>query len=354
MKTNAFFTKLLQWEHWPTALFYVPVLPYAFYQAIKVKSLTFFLNVNPSIKNSGDGTDSKYETLQLLPKKHYPKSVIVPISTHFNKVKEQLNKAAISYPLIAKPDLGFRGLLVKKIDSENDLEVYLKKNNSIAILIQEFISYKKECGIFYYRLPHETKGHITSITLKKFLTVVGDGASTLSALILADKRAFLYYKLLQNIHKENMWSIPKKGEKITLTVIGNHSKGTEFINGNHLISKELENTIDQLSKQMKGWYYGRLDIKYDTLEKLIDGHFKVLEINGILAEPTHIYDASFEGATYFKALLAIKTNWKIITQIAIQNRKNQSLTSEKPINYIKQMLVLRKYAKKLIALNEHV
>ena len=334
-------------------MFYLPVLPYAFYQAIKVRNLTFYLNTNPAIKNSGDGTESKYKTICLVPEAHRPKSTLIRVNEDFNVVLKQLAKAAIDFPLIAKPDLGFRGLLVKKINSENELKAYLIKNNSIEILIQEFLDYKEECGLFYYRLPNSEHGKITSITLKKFLSVVGNGKSTLSELIIADKRAFLYYDLLKNIHQEKMNEILENGEKRTLTVIGNHSKGTQFLNGNHLISKELTHSFDVFNKKMNGWYFGRLDIKYNTFEELEKGeNFKVLEINGILAEPTHIYDASVKDASYFKAIKAIKNNWKVITQIAIQNRKNLNLSSPKPLDYIKQMKALRKYAKNLTRLNK--
>lgn len=354
MKTKTFITKLTQWEYWPTPLFYIPVLPYAFYQAIKLKSLTFYLNVNPSIKNSGDGTESKYKTICLIPEKYRPKSILITIYEDFNLIKEKLIAKKIEYPLIAKPDMGFRGLLVKKIDSEKDLKIYLKKNNSIEIIIQEFVSYQEECGIFYYRLPNDKEGKITSITLKQFLFVIGDGKSTLSELIIADNRAFLYYDILKNIHQEKMYSIPKKDKKVVLTVIGNHSKGTQFLNGNYLITKELENTFDSLNKQIDGWFYGRLDIKYNSFEELLQGKsFKILEINGILAEPTHIYDASVDDSSYFKALIAIKNNWKVITQIANQNRANLKLNPTKPIVYIKEMFALRKYAKILIELNKN-
>jgi len=354
LKTKTFFTKLTQWEYWPTPLFYIPVLPYAFFQAIKLKSFTFFLSVNPAIKNSGDGTESKYKTICLVPEKHRPKSVLITSNESFTSIFEKIEKEQISFPLIAKPDMGFRGLLVKKINSKESLKSYLKKNNSVEIIIQEFLDYKKECGIFYYRLPNQNKGKITSITLKKFLTVTGNGFSTLSELILADKRASLYYDLLKNIHQNKMDSIPEKATGIVLTVIGNHSKGTQFINGNNLISTKLEKTFDEFNKQIDGWYYGRLDIKYNSFKELENGeNFKVLEINGILAEPTHIYDASSKNASYFKALIAIKNNWKIITEIAKQNRGNRKLKSTKTIAYIKEMTGLRKYAKTISLLNKN-
>lgn len=352
MKTKLFFTKLTQWEHWPSYMFYVPNLPYAFYKAFQTKSLTFFLDVNPAIKNSGDGTDSKYKTLLLAPKKNRPKSIFVPTNTKLDEVIKQITTAQIDFPLIAKPDRGFRGLLVEKINTKNHLKEYLQKNSSLDVILQEYITLKKECGVFYYRLPNNKKGNITSFTLKKFLSVTGDGVSSLSDLILADSRAFFYMDLLKKIHGEKLFSIPIKGEMITLTVIGNHSKGTEFINGNHLITSNLEDCFDTLNKQMNGFYFGRLDIKYNTLEELINGDFKILEINGILAEPTHIYDASFPKASYINAVKAIQTNWGIITKIAVQNRQNLELIPTKPFNYIKQMFALRRYAKKLIYLNK--
>jgi hypothetical protein len=138
----------------------------------------------------------------------------------------------LKFPLIAKPDIGFRGLLVKTIASEIELKKYLNTYN-IDIILQEFIAYKNECGIFYSRNPTTDKGVISSITLKKFLTIIGDGTSTLHQLILSDKRAKLYIDLLVELHQNNLKSIPKNLEILQLSVIGNHSKGTQFLNGNN-------------------------------------------------------------------------------------------------------------------------
>jgi hypothetical protein len=349
-KTKSFFTKLLQWEHWPTLMFYVPLIPFYIISAIKSKHLVSYLVANPALKYSGNGTESKFETLQLVPQKYKPISILVSENDIFSDTLLSIKKSNIKFPLIAKPDIGFRGYLVKKIDSESELKSYLDKNK-IPIIIQEYVDYENECGIFYHRMPDEDKGEITSITLKKFLTVTGDGTSNLSELVLADKRAYLYYTLLQNIHKEKMHSIPEKGEKVKLTVIGNHSKGTQFINGNHLISKELEQMLDRLNKQIKNWYFGRLDIKYHSFEELVKGkNFKILEINGIISEPTHIYDPT--NATYFDAIKSIKKHWKIIYAIAEKNHYIFKVPYPKIMPYIKDMLWLRKYAHKLKLLNK--
>ncbi len=352
MQLKAKIIKLTRWEHWPTFMYYLPLVPYYLYQSIKNKSFTFFLLTNPAIHYSGNGTESKYKTIQLVPKKYRPKSILLNKPTPLKIVLEKLKNKKISFPLIAKPDLGFRGFLVKKIDSENALKEYLDKNNSVAIILQEFISLPKECGIFYYRLPTEKTGKITSITLKKFLTVVGNGKSTLSELILADSRAFLYYDLFKKIHINGMNTIIDLNKKITLSVIGNHSKGTEFLNGNYLITKELEKTFDIISNEIEGWFFGRLDIKYQTFEELVKGeNFKILEINGIIAEPTHIYDATVENASYFVALKEIKRNWEIITKIAKINKKELGLKNPKLFPYIKELAFLRKHTREIKRLN---
>jgi hypothetical protein len=332
-------------------MFYLPIIPYYLLKAFQARNAIFYLATNPAIKYSGNGTESKYKTILLIPEKYRPKTVLVVTDEDLDSVKEKIAYAAISYPLIAKPDIGFRGLLVKKIDTDEDLERYLHKND-VNILIQEFIDYKNECGILYSRIPGQEKGKITSITLKKFLSVTGDGASTLSELILNDKRAYLYFNLLQNIHGSRMNETLEKGKEKVLTVIGNHSKGTQFINGNHLIDFELEQLLDTINNQIKGWFYGRLDIKYDTFEKVKQGkNFKILEINGIISEPTHIYDPT-SGASYFDALISIRKHWSIMNNIARKNHEEFNISYPKFIPYLKDILWLRTYSKKLKRLNK--
>lgn len=333
--------KYINWEYWPASMFYIPNLPYAFYLAFRAKHAAFFSAANPAIKSSGNGTESKYETIQLVPEKFRPKSILVKADSDFSNVIKRIKEAQIEFPLIAKPDIGFRGLLVKKIDSSEALIKYLK-SYPIDIIIQEFLDYENECGVFYHRNPNEKEGRISSVTLKKFISVIGDGKTTLKDLILNDKRAKLYFDLFESIHKKKLDEIPKKDKKVKLSVIGNHSKGTQFINGNHLISRELTKTFNNLSHAIDGWYYGRVDIKYNNFKELENGiNYKVLEINGIIAEPTHIYDA--ENFTYLNALKEIRNHWKSLFQISTLNHKTKNIPYKSVKNFIGEMLELRNY-----------
>ena len=330
-------------------MFYIPNLPYAFYLAFRAKNLTFFTAANPSIKSSGNGTESKFETIQLIPEPFRPKSVLVKPKTDFKEVIDNLKKAQINFPIIAKPDIGFRGLLVKKINSTTDLKNYLNKY-PIDIILQEFIELSNECGIFYFRNPTHEKGKISSVTLKKFLSVIGDGNSKVKELVLADNRARLYLDIISESDQTNLDSIPKKHEIINLSTIGNHCKGTQFINGNHLITEKLHQTFDEINKSINGWYYGRLDIKYNSFEELENGkNLKILEINGIIAEPTHIYDS--ENYTYFQALKEIRTHWKNLYHISITNHKILKTPYKKTKEFSKEIIQLKNYVSNIKNIN---
>lgn len=351
MRRSPSFVKLIQWEHWPSFVYYAPLFPIYLFRSIKAGHPFFFTATNPAILFSGSGTESKMKTIELLPEKIRPKSILISGKNNLQEVLDHLKDGGFEFPLIAKPDIGFRGYLVKKISSAEALNNYLSHVDE-DIILQEFIPYENELGIFYHRMPGQQQGKITSVTIKKFNRVTGDGQSTLSELIEADERAFLYARLFKIIHKEQLNHILKKGEQLTLSVIGNHSKGTEFLNGNHLIEEKLLESIDPFCKKLDGWHYGRLDIKYENYDKLLEGKaFKVLEVNGIISEPTHIYDATHKDASFLNALRSINDHWTIMSAIALKNHKEKNVPYPSIRAYIKNMLWLRSHSKKLKKLN---
>lgn len=351
MKRNPDFVKITRWEHWPALAYYMPLFPFFLWRSIKAGHPIFYTIANPAILFSGNGTESKFKTLGLLPESLIPKSFLFKQTDPAAELQKIILNNKFDFPLIAKPDIGFRGYLVKKIDSLGGLRNYLQHVKEDTI-IQEFIPYENELGIFYHRIPGQKKGRITSVTIKKFMKVTGDGLLTVSELIQKDDRAFLYADLFQAIHQNKLGHILNKGEKMTLSIIGNHSKGTQFLNGNHLINDELEDFIDTICQQLEGWYYGRLDIKYKNYEQLLKGEdFKILEINGIISEPTHIYDATAKNASYFKALKSINTHWNIMAEIALKLHKEEHIPYPSISAYYKNMLWLRAHTKKLKKLN---
>ena len=70
------------------------------------------------------------------------------------QVEILLKQHNIRYPFIIKPDIGERGFHVALLTSREELEGYLanQKENHI---IQEYINYPIELGVFYIRMPDE-------------------------------------------------------------------------------------------------------------------------------------------------------------------------------------------------------
>lgn len=269
---------------------------------------------------SGFGLESKFETLQMFPDHLRPQSILVRQGTPFSKTLETMRHAGLGFPVIVKPDLGFRGFLVTKIASEQELRDFLQKYPA-DFIIQEFLDFPEEVGVFYVKIPGDTKGKIISLTLKEFLHVTGDGRSSVRDLIAAKPRALLQMERLEQTHAHVLDSVPAPGEKVSLGVVGNHSKGTLFINGTDQADERLAEVFDRLADAMPGFYYGRFDIKCESLDLLKEGKgFKFIELNGICSEPTHIYDQS--RMTYPGALRTILRHWTLVARISAMNHRN--------------------------------
>jgi hypothetical protein len=282
--------KTTHWEYWPFSVLYFPVYFVWMYFAFRSGKWFFFLPSNPSIKNAGFLLESKKEIYDIIPGEFIPKTLLITPGTPMYLLREIMKDAAIYFPCIVKPDTGMKGLAVVLVENENDLEKYAEKI-STNFLIQEFISLPNEMGIFYYRFPNEKKGSISGIVKKEFLKLTGDGESKLEILLQKDPRHHLQLKTLQKIYGSELQQVLSKGETKTLVPFGNHARGALFTDVTYWADETLIKFIDNVCQQIPGFYFGRLDIRYNTLEELKQGkNFSIIELNGAGSEPTHIYD----------------------------------------------------------------
>lgn len=313
------YIKLSSWEYWPMWVLYIPVYVQHIWLSLKARSPFFIYKANPAIDEGFILCDSKFKTQQIVPEEYLPKTIFVNKEDSLNIILNKLNEVSISFPIILKPDIGFRGLLVHKINNEGQLETVLKKVR-VNHIIQEYVNFSVEVGVFYYRFPNDKKGSIPSITVKEFLSVTGNGKLTLSELINLKPRAILQLEGLKTKFSTLWDEIIPTGKEIILESIGNHNRGTKFINGNHYNCQDLQDTFDKLNERMDGFYFGRFDIRTKSIEDLKQGRsFKIIEVNGVGAEPTHIYDPNYKLLAAWKDMLHL---WKVIYKIAMQNKKN--------------------------------
>jgi hypothetical protein len=316
---SPFLIRLFNWEYWPAYLVYVPVVAYYCWFAIRAQSFFFFSASNPTIETGGMLGESKWDIFKLLPPHTYPTTILVEEGTTENDLKQKLSDAHLTFPLIAKPDIGERGWLVKKLDSELDSKNYAQKVK-VAFLLQAYIDLPVELSIFYYRLPGQEIGIISSMVTKELLSVSGDGRSTIRQLIKNYPRALLQWPVLEITEADKMEMIPQAGEKVVLVPIGNHSKGAKFVDACHLIDAQLIQFIDDLSKQIPGFYYGRYDLRCESIDSLKQGkHYQIMELNGCGAEPAHIYNPGFP---LVKAYAVLFHHIRVLHTISVFNHNN--------------------------------
>ena len=302
--------KWTKYEFWSFWLFYGPLTPWFIYKIIKSGAPAYFCSANPGIKWGGFMNYSKIDLINQIDEQYKPKTLFY--SSYNNE------KIPLDFPFIVKPNTGERGIGVELIRNNSDFNNYLNQHDNSDLILQEYINYPLEFGVFYVRLPKETKGKIISITAKDFLTIIGDGKQSLKELIENNLRAFYRKEYLFDRYKNDLNSILEKGQQILLEPIGNHSRGTTFLDGSNLRTSILEEKIDAIAQKVDGFFYGRIDLKAKNLKEFQNGKFVILEINGVNSEATHIYDPNFNLIKAYKEVLR-HLNYQY--KIAIQNHE---------------------------------
>lgn len=314
--------RTLHWEYWPSYLVYGPLYFYWLWLSIKARSFFFFSAANPGIKNAGFAQERKSDIYKLIPQAYYPQTQFYHAGTKAEGVISQLKKRGMAFPLIAKPDMGERGVQVKLLHTIVDLENYCRLSE-VDFLVQEYIDHELEAGIFYYRIPGEPGGHISGIVGKEFLSVTGDGKSTIATLLEKQDRALLQLSSLRQTQGAALDVVLEAGVRQVIVPYGNHSRGALFIDQSNKINESLTSVIDTVCRQISGFYYGRLDIKFKSWEALNKGiEFSIIELNGAGSEPTHIYDPSH---SLFFAWKEVCRHWSLLYRISRLNARRKGL-----------------------------
>lgn len=310
------FIRLTHWEYWPFSVVYAPLYPYWLLLVLRSRSFFFFNTSNPGIRNGGFLMESKKEIYDQLPPGSYPETLLFRAGAGWTDIQCSLATAGLEYPLIAKPDIGMRGMRVQRVENEQELRLYAE-NMEVDFLVQSLVDYPLEAGIFYYRYPGETKGRISGIVGKEFLTVKGDGVSTIDALLSKDPRAVLQLPVLRETEATLLNTVLPAGCEKIIVPYGNHARGSRFNDCSDVADDALREVIDAYCSQVPDFHYGRLDIRFASWEDLKAGrHFSVIELNGAGSEPTHMYDP---GHSLFYAWREIIRHWNILYRISRHN-----------------------------------
>ena len=336
-------------EFMPAWFFYTPVVVQSLLQALYYRDLRLPLMANPSIKLSGMVGESKHDIMSLAGKTAQPwiapyctvEKTSAVIATQVENTLKKLAELELDWPIVAKPDLGCRGVGVKLLTSSQQLVDYFRAfPQGARFVLQQKAPYQAEAGVFYVRQPDSEHGDIFSITLKYAPSVIGDGRLTLEELIRQDPRAGQLAHLYLPRHQALLDWVPEQGEEFQLAFAGSHSRGSIFRDGNQYITEALTRQLDRILKDVKGYYYGRLDIKFDNLHDFMQGEkFTILELNGASSEAAHIWDRNASLLSIFRVLLK---QYRLLFAIGAKHKKQ----GHKPPS-LKELLVAWREEKRL-------
>lgn len=296
-------------ERIPPLLFYIPLVVQWFALGIRYRSLSLPTAANPSIEAGGLLGESKIACMDLIgPAARRWAACSVALVNRPSLTPAALDMlasgAGLSFPLVAKPDIGWRGIGVRLVRDSADLRAYLAGFPAEArVILQEHVDYAGEAGIFYVRKPGERHGRIFSMTFRYYPHVVGDGRSSLRELIAADPRASWKADLHHEALADRLDEVPAAGRTVRLSLVGSSRVGGLYKDACGHVTATLTARFDEIADQMPGFHFGRFDVRFASVERLAVGEdFRIIEVNGAGAEAIHMWDPEFRLADAYTTL----------------------------------------------------
>lgn len=303
-------------EFWPARLFYLPIALQWVWLMLRYRGMTLPALTNPLFPQGGLAGESKSAILDQISRepaysafaRHASllKRSGETLGTLLRRARVVLSDAGLAFPLVAKPDIGCRGIGVQLVRSKWQLARYIRQFPADArIVFQEYIDYEAEAGVFYIREPGVATGRIFSLTLKYFPHVIGDGRSTLRQLIENDPRAGRIAHIYLPRHRRRLDMVLAPGESFRLAFAGSHSRGSIFRDGRPYVTEPMRAAFDAVARSIPEFYFGRFDVRFSSIEALQRGEgFRIVEVNGAGGEATHIWDRGMSLLAAYRTLFA--------------------------------------------------
>ncbi|MBX9736261.1 MAG: hypothetical protein K2X32_04990 [Phycisphaerales bacterium] len=315
LRFAAWLGRLQRWEFWSAWWVYAPLLPWIVWHALRSRHPMGFTAVNPAIPAGGAVGESKSQILAALRGDRVLKYQLLvpgPIDTRMATLEAFITRSRTTWPIILKPDIGERGTGVRRIASSSAARAYLERFTS-DVIAQVYHPGPREVGVFYARVPGESRGRILGVTAKHFPSVIGDGRSSVRELIWRHPRLrFQAAVFLDRLGADADRCLGAE-ESLQLGVIGNHCRGTMFTDAPDLATADLARAMDEISADSAGIEFGRFDLRYADDEELRRGRgFAVVEFNGVFAENTSIYDPN---CAFWSGQRTLREQWKLACEI---------------------------------------
>jgi hypothetical protein len=298
-------------EHMPKWLNLVPMVAQWLWLSLRYGSFTLPATANPAIAAGGLAGEGKSEYFAIMGAhaRSFTADFVLVKNNSGDAVAEAfvaMRDAGLTFPLIAKPDIGWCGFGVRLIADPADLKFYLDRfPKDETVILQRFIAYEGEAGLYYTRHPGDVHGQVTGVLLRAFPRVVGDGRRTVAQLIAADPRV---HRLGQDGRSEPCCDpdyVPRAQEIVRVSITGSTRVGGLYSDATSLVTTALSEAVDAIAKDMTELHVARFDVRYETLGALGKGrNFTIIEVNGAGSEAVHAWDPRYSLAEAYRIVFA--------------------------------------------------
>lgn len=298
-------------ERLPKPLLCVPLVAQWMLLALRHRSLTLPSAINPALETGGLAGESKSAALaQIGPAFDGYVAAWRVVEPGADPIVVR-RAAGFAYPIIAKPDIGWCGYGVCRIDDDTELLAYAAAFPPEGrIILQQRVLAPQEAGLFYVREPGAASGVLTGVTVRHTPHVIGDGMNTLHALITASPRAGRHAATtMARFDPTALAHVPAAGERVILTTIASLRVGARYEDATSQVTPLLTATVDAIARAMPDFHLGRFDVRFETMAALRRGEFQVIEVNGAGSEAIQFFDpaltlwAAFAGLFVKQSLL---------------------------------------------------
>jgi hypothetical protein len=208
----------------------------------------------------------------------------------------------LAFPVVLKPDVRERGEGVAVVHDAAALRAHLSAWP--GRFVAQAYAAGAEFDLLYVRPPGAATGRLLSVAAKTFPTVTGDGVRSLEALALARDDTAPMAAAYFGPHGLDADAVPADGARVRLLDVGTHPRGVLVRDARALATPALVRRLDALADALGGFHLGRLDVRAPDADALQAGRgLTVLDLNGVAAEPTHVYDPAVSVLGAYRALM---------------------------------------------------
>lgn len=313
-------------------------------------SLTLPSAANPAITAGGLVGDTKSEYFRCMGA-HARRRVapftmlVVHGRSSLDDATTAMREAALAFPVVVKPDLGWCGFGVRRIDDLSALADYLEHYpDGETLMLQAYLDDPGEAGVFYVRHPDAPNGTLLGILLRHSPQIVGDGRHSLGELVAGDAR--LRRALVRPREHQCDFDpsrVPAHGEVVRLSLIGSTRVGGRYEDGSSLATPALLAAVEAIARDMPDFQVGRFDVRFASLPDLRAGRFTIMEVNGAGSEAVHAWDPKYSVRQVYAMVFAKQ---RMLFAIGAANRRR----GHRPIgalalarHYLRQQRLIRRY-----------